>query len=635
MTVNNSNQKVHELTPEEKELEILRKKEKNINPLDRFVQEEEGMVVNKTSTKSVPQDMLEDDLNNQHDEGGYEGDDDDDEQDEADLVDFAADFSQSRDAVKALGGGRVGGYLIRFTNKHNPDLQGDYFTSDTDLGKHGQLPVLYHHGQDKSVGKRVIGEATLTKQDAGIWAEAQLHLRDVYESQIYKLVQAGKLGWSSGAVSHLVEREQKDNSASWVKMWWMAEASLTPTPAEPLNHVVSVKSVVMSGSPLDVLSKTSADVTEPKNLPIKNLENDTMANEKDMDELKSQIAALTKAFNEPAEEPSKATATVKSIGKDHDGGDAFKHWLKTGQQNYYTKGNEQDWSSTKTNALNITTSTEGGILVPEGLRNSIIEKRDEASIVRRSGVMTLQTNLDSVQVPVENAKVTAAIVAEAGTYVSAEPTFTSNVVSVYKFGNRILMSEEIMNDDQTNLQQFLSNSLGRAFGLLENQYCLAGTGSSQPKGLFTGATSGVTAASSTAGASARRDALYHTLAEPYTTTPSEVCWIMRNATLGALRALASSSVFTFNSQPQGDQGMSQLYGHHVYVSGYAPASTTGLKPIFIGNPSAGAILIERQGMVMSRNPYLYQASGQVALFTGMRFGFTTTLGEALMVVTMA
>ena len=154
MTENNSNPKVHELTPEEKELEILRKKEKNINPLDRFVQEEEGMVVNKTSTKSVPKDMLEDDLNNQHDEGGYEGDDDDDEQDEADLVDFAADFSHSRDAVKALGGGRVGGYLIRFTNKHNPDLQGDYFTSDTDLGKHGQLPVLYHHEAELSFCSR-------------------------------------------------------------------------------------------------------------------------------------------------------------------------------------------------------------------------------------------------------------------------------------------------------------------------------------------------------------------------------------------------------------------------------------------------------------------------------------------------
>ena len=355
----------------------------------------------------------------------------------------------------------------------------------------------------------------------------------------------------------------------------------------------------------------------------------------DVTELKAQIAALTAIVNEPKVEAGKMAPVVKSLGGDHDGGNAFKHWIRTGQMNYYTKNNEQDWSATKTNALNEATGTEGGILVPEGLNATIIAKRDEMSVIRANGAMVITTNLDTVQVPVENARMTTAIVAESGSYVAAEPTFTSNSVTVYKFGNQLRLTDELLADNQTNLMPYLSNGLGRAFGLMENQYCIAGTGSSQPKGLLTGGTAAITAASTTAITAAELVSLYHALPEPYTTNPNEVVFITRNATLGALRALASSSVFTFNLQPQGDQGAQQLYGHKVAVSGYMEAATTGKKSLLVTNLAAGYILIERAGMVMSRNPYLLQATGQVALFTTMRFGGTTTVAEATQILTQA
>ena len=285
--------------------------------------------------------------------------------------------------------------------------------------------------------------------------------------------------------------------------------------------------------------------------------------------------------------------------------------------------------------LNETTGTEGGILVPEGLYTTIIAKRDEMSIIRANGAMVIQTNLDSVQVPVENARMTTAIVAESGSYVAAEPTFTSNVVPIYKFGNQLRLTDELVSDEQTNIMGYLSNGLGRAFGLMENQYCIAGTGSAQPKGLLTGGTAAITAASTTAITAAELVSLYHALPEPYTSNPSEVIFVTRNATLGALRALASSSIFTFNLQPQGDQGAQQLYGHKVAVSGYMEAATTGKKSILVTNLAAGYIMCERAGMVMQRNPYLLQATGQIALFSTMRFGGTTTVAEATQILTQA
>ena len=546
-------------------------------------------------------------------------------------------------AVKALGNGKIGGYLVRHTSAAAADLQGDYFTSESELGFYKEVPVLYHHGMDKSVGRRVIGLANLVRDDIGLWVEAQLAMRDEYEKEIYMLAEKGKLGWSSGAVAHMVEREQKNSGTAWVKTWWVAEASLTPTPAEPKNIADTIKTsdvtIKQSESNDDeLLQETEIEVSEAASVDNTIFSEDTIMDDndtKDIAELKASIAALTAQINAPAVEAAKMAAVVKTRGGDHDGGQAFKHWVRTGQMNYYTKGNEQDWSSTKTNALNETTTTEGGILVPEGLYTSIIAKRDEMSIIRSNGAMVIQTNLDTVQVPVENARMTTAIVAESGSYVAAEPTFTSNVVPIYKFGNQLRLTDELVADEQTNIMGYLANGLGRAFGLMENQYCIAGTGSSQPKGLLTGGTAAITAASTTAITAAELISLYHALPEPYTTNPSEVVFMTRNGTLGALRALASSSVFTFNLQPQGDQGAQQLYGHKVAVSGYMQAPTTGLKSLLVTNLAAGYIMIERAGMVMQRNPYLLQATGQVALFSTMRFGGTTTVAEATQILTQA
>lgn len=546
-----------------------------------------------------------------------------------DKIDLMLDGS----AVKALGDGRVGGYLVRYTDADAPDLQGDFFTAETELGFYEALPVLYHHGQDKTVGRRVIGRGVVKRDDIGLWVEAQLAMRDEYEKYIYSLAEKGKLGWSSGAVSHMVEREQKAVGVQWIKTWWVAEASLTPTPAEPRNDAAIIKSDAKE--PLGVQTEQPAQTTSDDLIETHTQLGESKMSDTDVSELKAQIAALTTLVNEPRVEAAKMAPVVRSVGGDHDGGGAFKHWLRTGQMNSYTKGNEQDWSSTKTNALNETTAGEGGILVPEGLYTTIIAKRDEMSVIRSHGALVIQTNLDSVQVPVENARMTTAIVAESGSYVAAEPTFTSNSVKVYKFGNQLRLTEELIADEQTNIMGFLAAGLGRAFGLMENQYCIAGTGSSQPNGLLTGGTAAITAASTTAITAAELVSLYHAMPEPYTTVPSEVIFITRNATLGALRALASSSVFTFNLMPQGDQGAKQLYGHEVAVSGYMEAATTGKKSLLVTNLAAGYVLVERAGMVMQRNPYLLQATGQVALFSTMRFGGTTTVAEATQILTQA
>jgi len=84
------------------------------------------------------------------------------------------------------------------------------------------------------LGTKKIGYGTIKMTNEGLWYQAQLDMADEYAKMIYELAQKGKLGFSSGAASHMVERTPVGKSFE-IKRWNLAEASLTPQPAESRN----------------------------------------------------------------------------------------------------------------------------------------------------------------------------------------------------------------------------------------------------------------------------------------------------------------------------------------------------------------------------------------------------------------
>jgi phage head maturation protease len=155
-------------------------------------------------------------------------------------------LTSSVDGIKSDRLGYVKGYLVRFGDTKTADLEGDFFTASTDYGfpvSKGQrvpLNVYYHHGMDAAVGKKSIGTGYIKMDDTGLWYEAQLDMADEYGSMIAKLCKQGKMGFSSGAAGHLVERKSMGGAAE-ITRWPIAEASITPTPAEYRNSVKSLK----------------------------------------------------------------------------------------------------------------------------------------------------------------------------------------------------------------------------------------------------------------------------------------------------------------------------------------------------------------------------------------------------------
>jgi phage head maturation protease len=165
--------------------------------------------------------------------------------------------------VKAVDfdAGRIGGYLIVWGSASQPDLQGDYFTPQTDLALDwfARRPALYHHGLDGAVKAAVIGVIdALQPDDVGLWAEAQLDTRQRYVQVILELVKRGLLSWSSGSLPHLVQRDDDGQ----ITRWPLIEGSLTPSPAEPRHtSVQAVKSAYAQ------LGLDCARLDDPTNTP--------------------------------------------------------------------------------------------------------------------------------------------------------------------------------------------------------------------------------------------------------------------------------------------------------------------------------------------------------------------------------
>lgn len=146
-------------------------------------------------------------------------------------------------AAKALGGGKFEAPLVTFSDGSTKDLTGEYFSDATDFwtlkdGK-GEVVLLYGHGQDATLKHARLGsgKAAVEVTEAGIWMSGQLNLADEYEAAIYSMIEAGKMGTSSGAVAHLVKKDADGH----IKSWPLFEGSLTPTPAEPRNKVMALK----------------------------------------------------------------------------------------------------------------------------------------------------------------------------------------------------------------------------------------------------------------------------------------------------------------------------------------------------------------------------------------------------------
>jgi hypothetical protein len=310
------------------------------------------------------------------------------------MDDLLITFGDELEVKRLEGGGlEIKGYAVRFTGPGDTDLEGDYFTGETDFGSVKEVGLYYQHGLDKEMGRKRIGSAKLDRKDAGLWMEAQMKLREDYEKAIEEMVRRKKMGISSGAAGHLVERV-KTEGGNFISQWPIGEVSLTPTPAEPRN-VVSLKSLLI-GATSDIPETTQAVVEVEEPLEVKSQPTEPQDTEVKMEnENKAEIVAPTldqiatlmddklKAFT--STNTAGKTTNVEfatSINNKTKRGDdevkALAYFIRTGDAGAIKASNDTD--------MNVGDAADGGNSVPTGHFQNIIARRDESMLARQLGV---------------------------------------------------------------------------------------------------------------------------------------------------------------------------------------------------------------------------------------------------------
>jgi hypothetical protein len=125
------------------------------------------------------------------------------------------------------------------------DLDGQQFTPATerhhDWFPKGGRPILVDHGFDPTIKFTSIGsELSTEEREEGDWVRGQLDKANKYYSRVKKLIEAGKVGWSSAAPDHKV----KIASDGTIERWPVIEYSLTTTPAKPNTVAFAMKSAL-------------------------------------------------------------------------------------------------------------------------------------------------------------------------------------------------------------------------------------------------------------------------------------------------------------------------------------------------------------------------------------------------------
>jgi len=351
------------------------------------------------------------------------------------------------------------------------------------------------------------------------------------------------------------------------------------------------------------------------------------------DEIRKSVIEELKAAPgiERGERTIKAPAVIDGLGE-KDYAKAYWHYLRTGETSDLRKA-----IKTNVNPLNEGDAAQGGYLVPDDEYGSIIAKRDEESIISKLGLLRVTTNRDKYNFPVEATSLSKfTLVAEEANISPAEdePVFGQEAVTVYNFKKLIKVSEEVLEDENSGLESFLNNAIGRALADTENYYALMGAGTTEPEGAFVGGTPGLTLDDDTTIGVAEISELMGKLGSPY---HNGAVWVMNPATWFYLKGMTGNQfVFTDGvARLSGTVDGPTLEGYPVVLnSNVGVYSTASKKSLLFGNFNYMGFVSNR-GLRVRRLNELYAGTGQVGILVNYRFGCGVLQAEALQYATQA
>ena len=302
--------------------------------------------------------------------------------------------------------------------------------------------------------------------------------------------------------------------------------------------------------------------------------------EVDVRGIKSQIDTLERAAELKKE--MAANAEARQAAPKASKSNTFSKYLRNGMGalNAEERALMGEMRGTSTQVAG--TDSLGGFLVPQDFSNEL-----DIATLFTGEVERLAKKLNTaggalLDYPTINDTATDAnLISEAAAVTVQDMTFANAQLSAYNYASQVRVSMQLLQDNAFDLNGFLAESMGERIARATNAAFTTGTGSSQPQGLVTGSTAGVTAASATAITAgevldliASIDPSYRNKASFGLMAHDNVITAIRKLGLGSNNDLPIFVPSMEAGQPD------KIFGHNVYVNNDMESSiATGKKTL--------------------------------------------------------
>lgn len=283
------------------------------------------------------------------------------------------------------------------------------------------------------------------------------------------------------------------------------------------------------------------------------------------------------------------------------------------------------------NALSVGEDSEGGFTVPDEFERKLIEALEENNIFRGMATV-IRTSSGTRKIPIAEDTGEASWIDEGEEIPESDTTFGQTMLSAYKLGTMIKVSNELLNDSAFDLATYIARRFGVRMGNAEERAFITGDGVGKPLGILddAGAQVGVTAAAVDKVTFDEIFKLYYALKSPYRKKAEFLC---NEALVLQLMTLKDNNG-NYIWKPGLDIGKPDtLLNRPLKTSAYMPELAAGNKALAFGDYSYYWIA-DRQNRTFRRLNELYARTDQVGFLTTQRVDGKLILPEAVQCLQM-
>ena len=298
------------------------------------------------------------------------------------------------------------------------------------------------------------------------------------------------------------------------------------------------------------------------------MENEIMDLSKNIERFQRQ-AAQEKNFSQPTTKPILNNPQEIKIGR---ASDEYKQAALSAMRVKFKN---------VSNILQENVAADGGYLVPDEWDSRLIDVLQEENIFRQ--LATVITTSGEHKINITADKPAALWVAEGGALTFGDAKFAQKTLDAHKLHVGIKVTNELLNDNAFNLENYIIDQFGKAIGNAEEDAFINGTGTGQPTGILTTADTDSEMLLTTTGANISADDilnLVYKLKRPYR---KNAVFLVNDATLAAIRKLKDANQ-AYIWQPSLQVGEpDRLLGYSIYTSVYMPTISAGEKILAFGD----------------------------------------------------